>query len=123
VNVRVLLDENMAVKLRLALSQFETATVRYMGFAGLKNGELLNAAELAGFDVLITGDKTLEYEQNLRGRNISVVALSAPHWPLVQPYIGRIVLAIEAATPGSFTRVECGTFNRRRPKREGPSPG
>jgi hypothetical protein len=80
VKVRVLLDENIAHKLRRLLPAFETSTVQYSGFSGLKNGELLNAAEIAGFDVLLTGDKTLEYEQNLAARNIAVIALSAPHW-------------------------------------------
>ena len=56
---RVLCDENMPHKLRQALAEFDTATVQYMGFGGLKNGELLSAAEVAGFEVLVTGDKTL----------------------------------------------------------------
>ena len=54
----VLCDENPH-KLRRALAEFDTATVQYMGFGGLKNGELLSAAEVAGFEVLVTGDKTL----------------------------------------------------------------
>jgi hypothetical protein len=49
--VRVLLDENIAHALRFALGQFETATVQYKGFGGLKNGDVLNAAEAGGFDV------------------------------------------------------------------------
>jgi hypothetical protein len=75
---RVLCDENMPHKLRSALGTFDVATVQYMGFSGLNNGELLNAAEEAGFDALVTGDKPLEYEQNMSGRKIAVVSLSAP---------------------------------------------
>jgi hypothetical protein len=120
--VKVLLDENIAHKLRLALADFETFTVQYMRFAGLKNGELLKQAEASGFDVFITGDKTLEYEQDMRNRKIAVVSLSAPHWTLVKPHVGRIILAVENATPGSFTRVECGIFLRKR-KPEGPTFG
>jgi hypothetical protein len=116
--VKVLCDENMPHKLRHSLEEFDTCTVQYIGFAGLKNGELLNATEAAGFDVFVTGDKTLEYEQNLNGRKIAVVSLSAPHWRLIKPYIGKIASAIENATPGSFTRVECGAFSRRRPNPE-----
>ena len=48
----------------------------------MKNGELLSAAEVAGFEVIVTGDKTLEYEQNMKDRKIAVVSLSAPHWRL-----------------------------------------
>jgi hypothetical protein len=64
---RVLLDENVAHALRKHLSNHETETAAYAGFAGLKNGELLKAAVESGFDVLVTADKTLQYEQNLSG--------------------------------------------------------
>jgi len=86
-----------------------------MGFGGLKNGELLSAAEVAGFDVFVTGDKTLEYEQNLKDLMIAVVSLSAPHWLPIKDHIGRIANAVDIAVPGSFTRVDCGKFAR--PKR------
>jgi hypothetical protein len=66
-----------------------------MGWAGLKNGELLTVAEKAGFDVFITGDKTVQFEQNMSSRKIAVVSLSAPHWPLVKDHIGKISIAIE----------------------------
>jgi hypothetical protein len=56
VSVRVPLDENIPHKLRHELAQFDAATVQYMGFSGLKNGELLDAAEAAEFNVLLTGD-------------------------------------------------------------------
>lgn len=119
---RVLCDENMPHKLRSALGAFDVATVQYMGLSGLNNGELLSAAEEAGFDVLVTGDKTLEYEQNISARRIAVVSLSAPHWGLIKNHVERIATAIEAATPGSLTRVKCGVFVRPRRKPDGPSP-
>jgi hypothetical protein len=120
--VKILLDENIAHKLRLALADFETVTVQYMGFAGLKNGELLRQAEASGFDVFITGDKTMEYEQDLRNRKIAVISLSAPHWGIVEPHVGRIILAVKSAAPGSFTRVGCGVFSRKR-KLDDPTSG
>jgi putative NIF3 family GTP cyclohydrolase 1 type 2 len=120
--VRILLDENIAHKLRLVLADFETFTVQYMGFASLKNGELLRQAEASGFDVFITGDKTMEYEQDMRNRKIAVISLSACHWQIVKPHVGRIVLAVKSAAPGSFTRVECGAFSRKR-KPQGPTLG
>ena len=112
--MRCVLDENLPHKLRSRLSEFHSVTVQYAGFSGLKNGELLTAAETDGFDVLVTGDKTLEYEQNMRHRRIAVVALSAPHWQLVKDHIASIADAIRAATPGSFTRVDVGQFARSR---------
>jgi predicted nuclease of predicted toxin-antitoxin system len=121
--LRVLLDENVPHDLRPFLRHHDTVTVGYAGFAGLKNGALLAAAEKAAFEVLVTGDKTLHHEQNLVGRPIAVVSLSAVNWPVIEPHVARIVVAVDEATPGSFTRVECGGFVRpgRRPK--GPTLG
>lgn len=104
--------------LRQALSSFDPVTVQYMGCGGLQNGELLTVAESAGFDVFVTGDKTVQFEQNMSQTKIGVVSLSAPHWPLIKGHIDRIALAIEGATPGSFTRVNVGVFGRgRKPNR------
>jgi hypothetical protein len=108
--MRCLLDENLPHKLRSGLSEFDPVTVQYAGFSGLKNGELLKAAEASGFDVLVTGDKTLEYEQSMKDRGIAVVALSAPHWEFVKDHVARIADAIRSATTGSFTRVEADVF-------------
>ena len=120
--VRVLLDENIPKALRKALGGFDVSTVQYMGWAGLKNGELLSAAEAAGFDVFVTGDKTVQFEQNMSRWQIAVVSLSAPHWPIIKNHVERIGLAIEGATPSSFTRVDVGGFTR--PKRApGPTLG
>jgi hypothetical protein len=89
--VKVLLDENVPHDLRPFLAHHETFTVVHMGWGGVKNGKLLEAAERAGFDVLITGDKTLEYEQNLSHRRIALVALSAVNWPIIEPHLAKIV--------------------------------
>jgi hypothetical protein len=96
--VKVLLDENIPHDLRLFLTHHETSTVAFMSWGGLKNGNLLDAAETAGFDVLITGDKTLEYEQNLAHRNIALVALSAVNWPVIEPHIAKIVNTMKSVT-------------------------
>jgi hypothetical protein len=115
---RILLDENVPHDLRHHLGQHETMTVAYAGFAGYKNGQLLDAAEAAGFDVLVTGDRTLHYEQNLSGRAIALVSLSAISWPVIEPHVAKIIDAFNNAKPGSFTRVDVGRFRRpsRKPK-------
>ena len=110
---KVILDENLPHDLRPCLPQFDTNTAGYARLSGLKNGQLLNAAEKAGFDVLVTGDKTLHYEQNLQGRKLAIVSLSAQSWPVIEPHVGKIAFAIEQATPGSFTKVDCGKFSRK----------
>jgi hypothetical protein len=75
--VKVLLDENLDHALRKLLGPHDVVTVTYMGWAGLKNGELLQAAEDNAIDVLLTGDQTLTSEQSLTGRRLAIVALSA----------------------------------------------
>ena len=90
-------------------------TVTYMGWAGLKNGELLQAADANGFNVLLTGDRTLVYEQNLSGCGLAVVALSAIQLPVIRENLPKIIAPIDNAAPGSFQTVECGTFSRKKP--------
>jgi hypothetical protein len=88
--VKVLLDENLDHALRTLLGQHEVLTVTYMGWAGLKNGELLKAAEDSGIEVFITGDQTLLYEQNLSGRRLAVIALSAIQLPIIKKTCRRL---------------------------------
>ncbi len=112
--MKVLLDENLDHALGSLLAPHEVVTVAFMGWAGLKNGELLQAAEEQGIQVLLTGDTTLHLEQNLTVRRLAVVALSAIQMPIIREHVARIVAAIDAAAPGSFQMVDCGTFDRRR---------
>jgi hypothetical protein len=111
----VLLDENLDHALRKLLGPHDVATVTYKGWAGLKNGELLQAAETDGFDVFLPGDQTLSHEQNLAGRRLAVVALSAIQLPVIRESLAKIIAAIGSGAPGSFQLVECGTFSRRKP--------
>lgn len=116
--MKVLLDENLDHGLRNLIGQHDIVTVAYMGWAGLKNGELLRTAEDNGVDVLLTGDATLQYEQNVRGRRLAIVALSAIQLPIIKKHLPKIIAAIDAAVPGSFQEVECGKFSRRRTRDE-----
>jgi hypothetical protein len=112
--VKVLLDENLAHRLRQNLVGHEVFTASYKGWAGLKNGELLWAAENDGIELFLTGDQTLLYEQNLVGRTIAIVALSTVEWGLLKHHLPKIVAAIDSARPGSFQAVDCGIFTRKK---------
>jgi len=85
-----------------------------MGWGELKNGELLLAAEDNDVDVFVTGDQSLVHEQNLTGRRVAIVALSANNWPIIKGYVPQILAAIDRALPGSFQAVECGAFSRKK---------
>ncbi len=76
------------------------------GWDTLLNGELLTAAEEAGFDLLLSTDKNIQYQQNLKGRRIAIVILGNSQRPVVHRYIDRVVAAVNSAKPGSYTEVE-----------------
>jgi hypothetical protein len=75
--VKPLLDECVDQKLRLLFAEHDCQTAAYAKLAGLKNGVLLAAAEAAGFEVLITTDQGMPYQQNLEGRRIAILVLCA----------------------------------------------
>ncbi|SNS95723.1 hypothetical protein SAMN05421770_103222 [Granulicella rosea] len=108
----VLLDENLPHSLRLALAGHDVRTVAYMGWAGVKNGELLALAEAAQFQVFVTADQNLKYQQNFTGRWIAMIYLTAQTWPMISPHVALIAKAINAE-PDSFQIVDCGEFRRR----------
>ena len=106
--MKVLLDEQLPHRLRKHLGAHDVFTVDYMGWAGLKNGELLAVAEAEGFKVFLTGDKNLSYQQNLAGRRMAILTLSAIDFDILKANLSRIVAAIDRVEPGSFLMVECG---------------
>lgn len=76
------------------------------GWAMLDDGELLTAAEFAGFVVFVTTDKNIRYQQNLARRRIAIVIIGYARWPGLEPHVDRVVAAVDEATPGSFIEVE-----------------
>jgi hypothetical protein len=75
--MRVLLDECIDEGLRHYFATHECQTCRYAGLAGLANGELLTAADRAGFEVIITVDQNMPSQQSLTGRSISLLVVRA----------------------------------------------
>ncbi len=81
------------------------STAYELSWATLKNGELLATAESSGFEILVTTDTNLQYQQNLNQRKIAIVVLSTTSWPRIQKSIKEIVSAIDLATPNSYQSV------------------
>ena len=92
--------------LRQFLPNHEVATAYERGWARLKNGELLGAAEGNGFEVLVTTDSNLKYQQNLKSRRIAVVVLTTTSWPRIQKAIMKVVRAVDAAIEWNYTEVD-----------------
>jgi len=103
--MRVLFDQGTPVPLRTHLAGHDVVTAFDAGWAELSNGELLDAAE-AQFDVLVTTDKQLGYQQNLTGRRIAIVVLPHASWPKLEPSAAEIAAAVAATHPGSYTEID-----------------
>jgi len=104
--VRILFDQGTPVPLRQFLTHHEVATAYECDWSRLKNGELLDAAEKEGFEVLVTADSNLNYQQNLKSRRIAIVVLSTPSWPRIQRAIHAVAAVIDAASQGSYKEIE-----------------
>ncbi len=104
--MRVLFDKNAPYGLARHLAGHAVSKSADLGWGRLQNGELIASAEHAGFDVFLTADKNLQYQQNLGARKIAIVVLGHSPWPLVRLHIPEIVAAVEAAKPGSYTEVD-----------------
>ncbi len=91
---------------RHLIAEHTVTEARARGWDELGNGELLTKAEAAGFDLLITTDKNLRYQQNLAHRKIAVVVLGQGRWKLLQAHLAKIVAAVKTAAPGSYIELE-----------------
>lgn len=92
--------------LRRSLTLHEVTTAYEQGWSTLKNGELLDAAEKEGFEVMVTTDTNLRYQQNLTSRRIAIIVLSTPSWPRIQRALDQVIHAVDGAAMGSFTEVD-----------------
>ena len=104
--MRILLDESLPRDLALDLTGHETQTVQKRGWAGLKNGELLRVAA-PEFQVLLTGDTNLEFQQNLATLPIAVIVLVAVSNRIetLRPLIPAVLEALKTIQPGQLVRV------------------
>jgi hypothetical protein len=103
--MRILFDQATPVPIRSHLEGHTVRTAAQQGWDKLRNGDLLTVAEDAGFDLLLTTDKNMRYQQNLAGRKIAIIVLGQQQWPLLRPHIQRVIEAVNAATPGSYGEV------------------
>jgi predicted nuclease of predicted toxin-antitoxin system len=99
--LRILFDKNVPVGVRRFLGRHEVRTfVETDWHVQLENGKLLNEAENAGFDVLVTSDQNIRHQQNLKGRKLALIVLGSNIWPAL------IAAEADAATPGSYSFIQ-----------------
>jgi hypothetical protein len=102
----ILLDHSTPAPLRYALKGHAVVETIERGWERLVNGALLETAETAGFEVFITADKNIRYQQNLTRRKIAIITRGNAQGPVLRRYVDRVVAAVDAAVPGSYAEVE-----------------
>jgi predicted nuclease of predicted toxin-antitoxin system len=105
--VRILLDEQLPRQLARQLRGHQVRTVQQQGWAGLGNGELLRRAAAGGFEILLTADQNLQFQQNLTGSPLSVIILVAQTNKLedLAPLLPHLLREIRGVRPGEARRV------------------
>ena len=105
--MRLLIDECVDERLRLLFPAYDCQTARFAGLSGLKNGDLLKAAEANGFDVLITVDQNIPDQQNLTGLKIALMILCGPTNRLsdLASLVPAAISALLSIEPGAVVRI------------------
>ena len=103
--MRLLFDNGTPAPLRRHLGDHTIHTAARLGWADLANGDLLDMAEEAGYEVLITTDQSMRYQQNMSSRRIGIVVLTNPRWPFVRLRTAAIRAAVNAVQPGEVQEV------------------
>ena len=102
---KALFDECIPSPLRKSFQSIEVKTAHEMGWGRLKNGELLRKAE-GVFDVFLSADQNLSYQQNLTGRKLAIAILPTNHWPTLEPHAGWIAEQVMAMAPGQYRELK-----------------
>ena len=105
--MKVLLDENLPHQIRLELPGHEVFTTAYMQWGGVENGELLRLAAANSFDVLITNDRGMEYEQDLGALPLAVVVISARANTVeaIRPILPELLEVLARLRPQEFVKL------------------
>ena len=103
--MRILFDHNVPRQLRRHLVGHDVDMAEKRGWATLVNGELLDRAEEAGYEVVITADRNMPYQQNIGSRSFALIVLGANRWPLIEPKIEDIRNALDGIQPGEVREV------------------
>jgi len=103
--MQVLFDQGTPVPLRSYLPAHSVTTVFEKGWSTLQNGDLLRAAEREDFEVFVTTDQNLKYQQNLADYKIAVVVLPTTSWPVIEKSANQVADAIDGMKPGEYLEV------------------
>ena len=103
--MRILFDQGTPVPLRRHLTRHVVDTAFEHGWSALHNGELLDVAEQEGYDLLLTTDQNLRYQQHLAGRQLAFIVLLSTSWPRIQLRMETIQAAVESIVAGGYQEI------------------
>lgn len=103
--MKILFDQGTPVPLRRYLHQHSVETAAERGWSALENGELLATAENTGFDLLVTTDQNLRYQQNLSNRKIGIIVLKTTSWPRIERKVDTVIAEITSLPLGGYVEV------------------
>ena len=104
--MKILFDNGTPRSIARVLTGHEVTRARQIGWHELGNGELIQSAEEAGYELLLSTDKNIRYQQNLTGRKIAIVVLTDQQWPNVRLHLEKVANAVNRATAGSYAEVD-----------------
>jgi predicted nuclease of predicted toxin-antitoxin system len=104
--LKILIDQNVSARLAGLLTGHNATHASSLGWAVLTNGDLLTAAEAADFEIFVTADKNIRYQQNLAGRRIALVVLGTNQLDILFANVDQIRQAVDAVPAGGYVTVE-----------------
>jgi predicted nuclease of predicted toxin-antitoxin system len=104
--MKILFDQGTPVPLRRYFADHTVTTAYEQGWSDLANGHLLATAERAGYDLFITTDQNLRYQQQVTGRQLAIVVLRSTSWPRIQHHITAIQAVVARITAGGYEEIE-----------------
>jgi hypothetical protein len=119
---RILLDESVPAGIARLLTSHDVRTAPEMGWAGISNGRLLDLAEQNGFDIMVTSDTNIRYQNRLAGRRIALIVATTNHWDTIKANPADLVTACDGAVDGAYVVVQFPKPSRRRRPYPEPSP-
>jgi hypothetical protein len=104
--MRVLFDQGTPVPLRQFLASHTVTTVYEKGWSTTRNGDLLRLADQQMFEVFLTTDHNLKYQQNLKELQIAIVVLPTTSWPVIQKHTAKIAEVLDSIRPGDLIEID-----------------
>lgn len=109
--MKLFFDQGTPAPLRRFLVGHEVATAHELGWSRLDNGALIAAVEQAGFDVFVTTDQNLRYQQSLCDRKLAIVVILTTSWPRIRADLQPVLATIDALAPGAYVEVSVASRN------------